>query len=213
MMTRRDAINATIIGCMVGLLSQPVITNLLADIEAKLSVSVPLLRVGVFLVMAIGAPVALFILASAARRVAVLYQIGKFACVGVSNTFVDLGILNIIIAFTGIAAGSWYAVFKTISFLFATTNSFLWNRNWTFHEGKHDEDRAREALQFYAITVASWLVNVGVATSIVNFVTHPGISANLWANVGALGGVFVGMAFNFLGYKFIVFKSNPEYTN
>lgn len=206
MMTKRDARNAAIIGCMVGLLSQPVITNLLADIEAKVSVPALALRVVVFLVMAVGAPAAVFLFSVAARWAPVLYQIAKFACVGVSNTFVDLGVLNVVILLTGISSGMWYPVFKTISFLVATTNSFLWNRNWTFEEGKHESGVQTEVFTFYVITTLVWFVNVGVASSIVNFISHSGISNNLWANIGALAGVFVSMTFNFLAYKFIVFK-------
>jgi putative flippase GtrA len=191
---------------MVGLLSQPVITNLLADIESKVSIPALLLRIGVFFVMAIGAPAAVFLFSVAARWIPVLYQIAKFACVGVSNTFVDLGVLNTVIFFTGISSGTWYPVFKTGSFLVSTTNSFLWNRNWTFEEGKHKEKAQNEAVQFYVITTISWLVNVSVASGIVNYVAHGGISDNLWANIGALAGVFTAMTFNFLGYKFVVFK-------
>lgn len=206
MMTKRDARNAMIIGCMVGILSQPVISNLLADIEAKVSVPTLALRIAVFLIMAVGAPAAVFLFSVAARWVPVLFQIAKFACVGVSNTFVDLGVLNIVILLTGISSGVWYPVFKTISFLVATTNSFLWNRNWTFAEGRHESGVKNEAVQFYIITTVLWLVNVGVASFVVNYVSHGGISNNLWANIGALAGVFIAMTFNFLGYKFIVFK-------
>jgi len=64
----------------------------------------------------------------------VFYQLAKFVEVGVLNTLVDLGILSLLMAVTGIAGGIWYPVFKGASFLTATTNSYFWNKIWTFQK-------------------------------------------------------------------------------
>ena len=66
------------------------------------------------------------------KRFLVFLQAGKFLLVGALNTFIDLGVLNMLIWISGIAAGAWYIVFKSISFLVATVNSYFWNKHWTF---------------------------------------------------------------------------------
>jgi len=50
-------------------------------------------------------------------------------------------------------------------------------------------------------------LNLGAAAFVVNVIGPVGnVDATAWANLGALAGTFAGLAWNFLGYKFIVFK-------
>lgn len=66
----------------------------------------------------------------------------------------------------------------------------------------------KEFLQFFVVSCIGFALNVGLATLIVNVLGPQwGVSAKLWANVGALGGTLVGLVWNFLGYKLIVFKN------
>ena len=61
-----------------------------------------------------------------------LEQVGKFAAVGSLNTFLDLGIVNLLILLTSVAAGWTFSLFKAAGFLLAATNSYFWNKFWTF---------------------------------------------------------------------------------
>jgi len=61
-----------------------------------------------------------------------VFQLAKFGLTGALNTFVDLGILSILMSVSGIASGVAYSLFKAIGFIGATTNSYLWNKHWTF---------------------------------------------------------------------------------
>ncbi len=201
-MKKSDWWAIVVIGAAVGLLSQPILANVAGSFNINLSYT---LRIVVFLAFTILAPLALFILYYLGKIVPVLYQFGKFAAVGVLNTFVDVGILNLEILAFGTPAAWPYRIMKAVSFLAATTNSFFWNKFWTF--GSHDPANSSETIKFYLVAVGGFLINVGVASYVFSGVVRPeSISPNLWANVGAIAGVAAGFLWDFLGYKYVVFK-------
>ncbi len=199
-LSRRDWIAGSVIGIAVGLLIQPIIGNILPWLA--LTILQRLAIVFIFFLL----PTLLLIIAGWLGELwAVLYQFAKFGAVGALNTFVDLGVLNLEIFLSHQPAGIAYSVFKAVSFLAATTNSFLWNKYWTFEAG--DAASVKETTSFYAWAVVGWIVNVALASFIVNGIRHPvSISPNAWANIGALAGVAGAFLIDFLGYKFFVFK-------
>jgi putative flippase GtrA len=158
------------------------------------------------IVLPILALIILFVLHVAAKKIPVAFQFGKFVSVGLANTAVDFGVLNILIFLTGIMFGIYYAIFKGISFIAASTHSYLWNKFWTFQK-KEAGEVGKEIVQFFVVSVIGLAINVGTASLIVNLIgPHWGVSLKIWANVGAAIGSIIGLAWNFLGYKFIVFK-------
>lgn len=205
-MKRSDWWAIIVIGAAVGLLSQPILANVAGSFNLNLTLT---LRVVVFLGFTILAPLALFILYLLGKALPVLYQFGKFAAVGVLNTFVDIGVLNLEILIFGTPAAWPYRIFKAISFLAATTNSFFWNKFWTFNA--HEPANPSQTIKFYAWAVGGFLINVGVASYVFSGVAAPAsISANLWANIGGITGVAAGFLWDFLGYKYVVFKKAAE---
>jgi putative flippase GtrA len=211
-MDKKDLRNAFIIGAMVGLLTQPIISNLLPEIDAALStfgIVLPsmTLRILFFLGFLVLAPAALFVLFLLGKVKPVFYQFGKFAAVGTSNSAVDIGILNLAIFITGQSAGVAYTVFAGMSAFCGTINSFFWNKFWTFGaRDKAKEQLLAEAIRFYIVTFIAWLVNTAASSFVVNAIPHQGIVGPAWANIGKVIGILAGMMFNFLGYKFFVFK-------
>jgi putative flippase GtrA len=140
----------------------------------------------------------------------VIYQVAKFILVGGMNFLIDMGVLNFLIFYTGISAGLAQSGFKGISFLVATVNSYFWNKHWTFQR-KTSEGLAREFLQFLAVSLIGFLINLGVDYVFVNMISpFGGMLANTWAQFGALMASIVALFWNFLGYKFIVFDSKKE---
>jgi len=139
------------------------------------------------------------------QKIFILFQAAKFFLVGTLNTFIDLGVLNIFILISGIASGVFYSVFKAISFLVATTNSYFWNKFWTFE--KKEKPDPKEFLKFLVVTVFGFLINVGVASFVVNVIGPQfGMGKKIWASIGAIVAAFFAFVWNFLGSKFIVFK-------
>jgi putative flippase GtrA len=139
------------------------------------------------------------------RKLAILLQAARFFLVGTLNTFLDLVVLNILIWISGIATGVLYSVFKAISFLGATTNSYFWNKYWTF--GKRETPTTKEFLKFLVVTTVGLLINVGIASLLVNVMgAQFGLSDKIWATFSAIVAAFGAFVWNFLASKFIVFK-------
>lgn len=140
------------------------------------------------------------------KRFQGIYRFAKFAATGFLNTFLDLDVLNCLIAVTGLSNGWWFSLFKSISFLAALVSSYFWNRYWTFD--RRGPMVAGEALKFCVISLLGLLANVFLASLVVNFVPHGAmVDAKLWADLGALIGICGNMAVNFIGYKYWVFKT------
>ncbi len=202
---KKDLKLAAVVGSLCALLLIPILKNI-----------VPQFYIGYTLISFIALPalavLGMLIAFWLAKFIKVIYQAAKFVLVGLLNTFVDWGVLNLLIFLTSLASGWYYVGFKGISFLVATTNSYFWNKFWTFKKTAADvapeKVSGKEMLRFFIVSCIGFALNVGVAALIVNvFGPQWGIDEKLWANVGALGGTLVGLFWNFLGYKLIVFKN------
>lgn len=125
------------------------------------------------------------------------------------NTLVDLVILNLETLASGITSGSGYAVQKGISFICAVTFSYFLNKNWTF-EDKSKEEQGKKFSQFLFVSIIGMIINVTAATVAVTYVKPliplSFLTDQLWVSIGALCGTAMGLVWNFLGYKFWVFK-------
>jgi putative flippase GtrA len=134
-------------------------------------------------------------------------QMVRFLCIGILNTAIDLAVLNALVLIFGVGRnGEWYVVFKSISFLAAVTNSYFFNRYWVF---RPVQARTASALSsFFAVSVVGFFLNVAIASATFKILIgiYPG-HTELIANLGAIVGTCVVLAWNFLGYKFFVFKA------
>lgn len=140
------------------------------------------------------------------RRISFFNQFGKFTAIGFTNAAVDFGILNFLIAYTSIATGGYYSIFKAISFFTALINSYFLNKHWAF-EASHNGAGGIEFVKFAGVAVVAALVNVGVASLVVNFIDPIfGFSDAIWANIGAIAGSASALIISFIGFKLLVFK-------
>ncbi len=203
-MKRTDLMPILAVGAGVGLLIQPILAN---NLPASVHVGAAL-RMGIFMFFLIFAPCALWIASLLARFMKGLYQFAQFAAVGTLNTFIDVGVFNLEIFLygTSVMGAGLFAVFKAISFLVATTNSFVWNKYWTF--GAKEKAVAREAAGFYSVAIIGWVLNVGVATLVK--MAGPADS-HIWVSIVApFGGVAASFLWDFFGYKYLVFGKRGD---
>ncbi|MFH1714259.1 MAG: GtrA family protein [Candidatus Nealsonbacteria bacterium] len=135
-----------------------------------------------------------------------IYQMAKYLLIGVMATIVDLGILNVLIFTFGISIGIWYSVFKGISFVLATMAKYFGDKLWAFEKtGK--EGMGKEFINFFLVSLVGLGFNVAIASFVVNVMGPQfNMSLNTWASVGGIAAAFGVTAWNFIGYKFFVFK-------
>jgi len=139
------------------------------------------------------------------RRVPIILQFVKFVMVGLANTAVDFGILNFLMGMTGIYSGQAIFFLNSISFVLAVTHSFFWNKFWTFKVKK--TDATKEFLQFLIVSVIGLLINGAIVYMISTWVKPLfGLTDVSWANVAKIVATVISLIWNFVGYKFIVFK-------
>lgn len=134
-------------------------------------------------------------------------QLVRFLLIGILNTAVDLGVLNLLlIIFRAGQNGEWYVAFKAVSFLVAVSNSYFFNRYWVFRP--EQVTRASTVGSFFTVSVTGFFLNVAIASTIFNTLVgiYP-VHAEFSANLGAIIGTVAVLTWNFLGYKFFVFKN------
>jgi len=172
----------------------------------NLGIEIPFLVWILAILLPILALIGIWIAFILGKKLLWIFQAAKFFLVGVVATLVDLGVLNILIWFSGIATGLFFSIFKGISFIVATCSKYFGDKFWAF-EKMEKAGMGREFGQFFLVTLVGLIINVGVASLVVNlFGSQFGMSEKLWANVGGIMAAFAAAIWNFLGYKFIVFK-------
>lgn len=139
------------------------------------------------------------------KKILIIYQFSKFFLTGTAITLVDLGVLNLLMWVTKIYAGSWFSVFKAVSSIVALTVKFLPAKLWVFEKSEKEKQK-QEFGGFMVVGIVGLAINVLAATLIVKLGPQLGFSEESWANIGAIGAAFIGLAWNFLGSKFFVFK-------
>ena len=204
--TKKDVLVAAIIGEAVAWLVILTVEGLRFKVQAvNLMVALPVL----FPILSV---VGFYISALIAKKIPVVLQLAKFSLVGALNTFVDLGVLNLLIIISNVAAGFTFLAFKGASFIVAVINSYFWNKFWTFKSqavatAEPNKKTGVEFIQFLVVSVIGLFINVGIAGLVVNIVGPlGGLDIRVWANVGAITATAAALIWNFLGYKYLVFK-------
>ncbi len=134
-------------------------------------------------------------------------EFGKFLVTGGLNTLIDFGVLNLLILIFGLAQGDpRYILFKTLSFIAASANSFIFNKWWVF-KNKKETDK-KEVGSFAVVNGIGLVLNTFVSIAVFSLGTRlfPDLNPLLWANIGGLIWTIFILLFNFFAYKFIVFK-------
>lgn len=214
-MTKKDHLFGIIAGLLIGLLAMPVLQAAKPDLYASFAWYV----LPFFL---IATPLGLIVAHMIGEKISVVWQVGKFGVIGVLNTLVDWGVLTALILFFrsqysiesgsaiavfGIVSLTYYTLYKSISFIVAVVNSYYWNKYWTFATGVVSKTTA-EFVQFFSVSVVGFFINVGLSSYVFKVVPPiAGMNVDQWGLVGAAIGSIVGLAWNFVGYKFIVFKN------
>jgi putative flippase GtrA len=137
------------------------------------------------------------------------------------NTLVDLGVLALITILVAndiqhASETTWftlaslvvtyYSLYKAISFVVANINSFFWNKYWTFGV-KNQSRTSQQFFQFFLVSLIGFAINVIIASVVFSSLTGAGsFTIGQAGLIGAAMGSIIGLGWNFIGYKFFVFK-------
>jgi putative flippase GtrA len=113
--------------------------------------------------------------------------------VGVLNTAVQY----LLFLFLYRVAGMNYIVASAIGYCAGITNSYLWNRVWTFHS--EESRKGLEFGKFILVNAVSMAVNLGILRySVKHLEMRP--------EIGQIIAIAFSMAANFIGNKFWTFR-------
>jgi len=152
-------------------------------------------------------------------------QVGKFTIVGIINTLIDVAVLNFLVLILNFKYkiyifGFSYLVANIISVTVAMVNSYLLNKYWTFKSGGK-RNLVAEIVKFFFITILGMYVIHQIVFNFFNSywlwptlqiinlfhlikITH--LDNFITLNFAKLLAILVSMIWNFLFYKFWVFK-------
>ena len=134
-------------------------------------------------------------------------QFSKFCVVGVLNTAIDFGVLNLLMYFFGIFKGPEIVIFNIAAFTFASINSYAFNKFWTFKDKAVEVKKtSKQFFQYMAVSIVGITINTAIVYFITTIPPLFELSPALWANVAKLAATAISLMWNFIGYKFFVFK-------
>jgi putative flippase GtrA len=102
-------------------------------------------------------------------------------------------------------SGLKYSLFVAISFVIATTVKYVADKYWAFEKSEKGQ-MGVEFVKFFLITLVSGVIQVGVASVVFKALSSSGMTDVVLGNVGKISGIAIASVFNFICYKFIVFK-------
>ena len=133
-------------------------------------------------------------------------QFGKFLAVGTLNTMIDFGTRNLLSWLTGIYGGVRLAPINVLGVLLALTNSYLLNGHWTFKAPARPGGRVG---RFVLVSLIGVSLNTALVVALTYALPGPaGLTPQLWENLAkvlANGGTLL---WDFIGYKFLVFRAS-----
>ncbi len=92
---------------------------------------------------------------------------------------------------------------KSVSFVIAVIIKYIANKFWVFH--KFEKQGIREIIHFLAITLVGLGINV-TTFYLITVLKQDLITPRLWTELAIIFAAVVASVWNFLGYKFLVFK-------
>lgn len=129
----------------------------------------------------------------------------RFSFVGVFNTLLDLGILNLLIYLFNVESPLAFSICKGVSFALAIINSYFMNKYFTFAK---KEKSKREFYLFVIISIISLFINMVISSILFYLIgLYPQIvSIHIIATISAIIGAVFSMIINYIGYSYFVFK-------
>jgi putative flippase GtrA len=132
-------------------------------------------------------------------------RFSKFSIVGLSNSVIDIGVLNLFLWLQPTREVYLLVFYNAIALVLANLNSYAWNTLWTFR-GRAEHDLRQIVL--FALQV---LVNIGVSSALFWALIHPiivytEVPTYLAGNVAKIISVTVASTLSFFIMRYVVFS-------
>ncbi len=138
-------------------------------------------------------------------------QFLRFCVVGFSSFAIDFGISFVLTFIMGVK----WEIAKTVSFTLAVTNSFFWNRHWTFDAVGQREHHTQYAM-FFSVNLVGYLLNLAIMKLVI-FTNTGSIHGNFNSKplfiVATLVATAVVVFWNFFANKHWTFKEPTSAQN
>jgi putative flippase GtrA len=137
-------------------------------------------------------------------------RFSKFTIVGLSNSLVDLGTLNLFLWLAHTRDPSVLAFYNGIALVLANINSYVWNTHWTFR------GRAKHNLRQTMLFVFQALLNITVGSGLFFVLIRPlliytDIPTYLVGNVAKIISVIVASTLSFFVMRYLVFTRKRRF--
>lgn len=126
----------------------------------------------------------------------------KFIFVGIINTVVGTAVM--LVLYNLFNANYWFA--STMNYLIGSIVSYFLNKYFTF---QNNEKSIKQIVQFVINITICYLLAYGIAKPLVGIVLS-GCSLKIQENIAMLVGMCFFVGLNYIGQKFIVFKSENK---
>jgi len=125
----------------------------------------------------------------------------RYCVVGITGTIIDVGIYTILTR----VAHLYYIYATCISVFIAIINNFLLNKYWTFKKGKSGKFGI-EYIKFFIVSVANYLLHIGIMYSIVEFTKLDIIFGAYEDYIAKFIAIVIITISNYIGNKYWTFK-------
>jgi len=127
----------------------------------------------------------------------------RFCVVGISNAIIDFGILNLLLWLYP-TTNTWKTLgYNSLAVLMASTNSFFWNKYWTFQQ--HSPITFQEIYRFIVVASGTTLMNDSLMWLLGSVFPRIERSTLVEANFLKMGAIIGTMSISFFGMRLWVF--------
>lgn len=140
------------------------------------------------------------------KKALVIFQAAKYILIGTLATLIDLEVFNLLIWSFGLQISLIVGVSKGISFLISVSAKFVGNKYWVFEEKKKAGIK-EEFLKFLTVTFIGLVIDIGFFFYFSKILGPQfGVDPAIWVKISVILAAIASALWNFLTYKFIVFK-------
>ncbi|OGZ65648.1 MAG: hypothetical protein A3D34_00915 [Candidatus Staskawiczbacteria bacterium RIFCSPHIGHO2_02_FULL_33_16] len=141
------------------------------------------------------------------KKLLFVLQAAKHLLVGGFATIVDLKFFELLLWIFSAFVIINPVILKGISFLVATLIKYFGNKYWAFQKNGTEKIH-KEVGSFFVVTLVGVIIDVGCFYYFVK-IMGPQFSINMevWLKLSVIFAAIIAALWNFLGYKFLVFKN------